>query len=132
MREPEVKPQRVSVSLAEAREIILSSVQPLGLETIGLSEAGGRVLTEEVRADVRIPPHDNSAMDGFAVRAEDVRSVPAELSVVEELPAGRRSQHKLGPGEAARIMTGAAIPEGAEIRATVGVEILAGAVCDIA
>ncbi len=114
MREPEVKARRVSVTVAEAREIILSSVQPLGQETIDLSEAGGRVLVEEVRADIHIPPHDNSAMDGFAVRAEDVRTVPAELSVVEDLPAGRRSQRKLGPGEAARIMTGAAVPEGAD------------------
>ena len=114
MREPGDKARRVSVTVAEAREIILSSVEPLGSETIGLSEADGRVVMEEVRADVHIPPHDNSAMDGFAVRAEDVRNARAELSVVEDLPAGRRSQRKLGPGEAARIMTGAAIPEGAD------------------
>ncbi len=110
MREPEVRPERVSVTVAEAREIILGSVRQLGVETIGLTEAGGRVLAEEIRAEVSIPPHDNSAMDGFAVRSEDVRSVPATLAVVEDLPAGRRSQRKLGPGEAARIMTGAAIP----------------------
>jgi molybdopterin molybdotransferase len=114
MREPEVKPARLSVTVAEARELILGSVRPLGDETIGLTESTGRVLTEEIRAGVEIPPHDNSAMDGFAVRAEDIRSVPAELAVVEELPAGRRSQRKVGPGEAARIMTGAAIPEGAD------------------
>ncbi|MEE9279199.1 MAG: gephyrin-like molybdotransferase Glp [Myxococcota bacterium] len=114
MREPEVRSERISVTVAEAREIILGSVRPLGAETIGLTEAGGRVLAEEIRAEVSIPPHDNSAMDGFAVRSEDVRSVPATLAVVEDLPAGRRSQRKLGPGEAARIMTGAAIPEGAD------------------
>ncbi len=114
MREPEVKPERSSVTVAEARELILDSIRPLGDETIGLTEATGRVLTEEIRAGIEIPPHDNSAMDGFAVRAEDIRTVPAELAVVEELPAGRRSQRKVGPGEAARIMTGAAIPEGAD------------------
>lgn len=114
MREPEVKPERSSVTVAEARELILGSIRPLGDETIGLTEATGRVLTEEIRAGIEIPPHDNSAMDGFAVRAEDIRTVPAELAVVEELPAGRRSQRKVGPGEAARIMTGAAIPEGAD------------------
>jgi molybdopterin molybdotransferase len=114
MREPDVRPERLSVTVAEARELILSSVRPVGDETIGLTEATGRVLTEEIRAGVEIPPHDNSAMDGFAVRAEDIASVPAELAVVEELPAGRRSRRKVGPGEAARIMTGAAIPEGAD------------------
>ena len=114
MRESGVKVERVSVTVAEARELILSEAQPLGSETIGLSRASGRVLAEEIRADVLIPPHDNSAMDGFAVRAEDVRSTPTTLSVVEEIPAGRRPARKLGPGEAARIMTGAAVPEGAD------------------
>lgn len=110
----QVVAERISVSVAEARDLVLGSVAELGAETVGLTEAGGRVLAEEVRSSVRIPPRDNSAMDGFAVRAEDVRSVPTTLRVVEDLPAGRRSQRKLGPGEAARIMTGAALPEGAD------------------
>ena len=53
-------------------------------------------------------------MDGFALRAQDLATVPAELRVVENLPAGRRSERTIGPGEAARIMTGAAIPDGAD------------------
>jgi molybdopterin molybdotransferase len=114
MREPEVKPERMEVSIAEARDTILGSLRPLGSETVSLREAVGRVLSEEVRSDRWVPPLDNSAMDGFALRAEDVQQVPAELRVVEDLPAGRRSRRKLGPGEAARIMTGAAIPEAAD------------------
>lgn len=108
------QPERTSVSIAEARDVILGAVRPLGPETVGLRDALGRVLAEEIRAGHSIPPSDNSAMDGFALRAEDVRAVPAMLRVVEELPAGHRSSRKLGPGEAARILTGAAIPEGAD------------------
>ncbi len=113
-RTADPEPERSSVSVAEARELILGSIAPLGFETVGLAEAPGRVLAEEIRSRVEIPPHDNSAMDGYAVRAQDTSRAPTELRVVEDLPAGRRAQRKLGPGEAARIMTGAAIPEGAD------------------
>ncbi len=106
--------QRIDVTLQAARDLVLASIRPLGSERVPLVGGVGRVLAEDVRAERRIPPADNSAMDGFAVRAEDVRRVPASLRVVEDLPAGRRSVRKLGPGEAARIMTGAAIPEGAD------------------
>ena len=114
MREVRVEAERSSVSVAEARELILGSVPRLGTETVGLGEGSGRVLAEEIRAGIQIPPADNSAMDGYAVRAADVAAVPALLEVVEDLPAGKRSQRKLGAGEAARIMTGAALPEGAD------------------
>jgi molybdopterin molybdotransferase len=114
MREVRVEAERSSVSVAEARELILGSMPRLGTETVGLGDASGRVLAEEIRAGTLIPPADNSAMDGYAVRAADVASVPAVLEVVEDLPAGKRSQRKLGAGEAARIMTGAAMPEGAD------------------
>jgi molybdopterin molybdotransferase len=110
----EVEAERTSVSVAEARELILGSVVPLGIETVGLAEASGRVLAEEIRAGVLIPPADNSAMDGYAVRAADTAGAPVELRFGEDLPAGKRSQRKLTPGEAARIMTGAALPEGAD------------------
>jgi len=114
MREADGQPERTQVTVAEARDTVLASVKALGSETLGLRDALGRVLAEEVRSKRWIPPLDNSAMDGFALRVEDVREPPAQLRVVEELPAGRRSERKLGPGEAARIMTGAAIPEGAD------------------
>ena len=114
MREGRVEAERTSVGVSEARELVLASVSPLGTETVALAEAAGRVLAEEIRSEVRIPPADNSAMDGYAVRAEDVAAVPVALRLGEDLPAGKRSQRKLVPGEAARIMTGAALPEGAD------------------
>jgi len=114
MRESGVQAEHLSVSVAEARDLILGSVSPLAAETIGIAEAVGRVLAEEVRSEISIPPADNSAMDGYAVRAEDAAQAPAVLRVVADLPAGHRSDRKLAPGEAARIMTGAAVPEGAD------------------
>jgi molybdopterin molybdotransferase len=113
-RQEVVQAERQSVSVAEARALILESVRVLGDETVGLLDATGRLLAEEISAQILIPPADNSAMDGFAVRAEDVARAPAQLRVVDDLPAGRAPSRKLGPGEAARIMTGAAVPEGAD------------------
>src|SRR5262245_63033017 len=98
MREVRVEAERSSVSVAEARELILGSVPRVGSETVGLGEAAGRVLAEPVRAGVLIPPADNSAMDGYAVRAADVAAVPAVLDVVQDLPAGKRSQRRRGGG----------------------------------
>jgi len=109
-----VQTERQSVSVAEARQLILDAVRPLGDETVGLLDAAGRVLAEEVVSAISIPPADNSAMDGFALRAQDVARLPARLHVVDDLPAGRAPSRKIGPGEAARIMTGAAVPEGAD------------------
>jgi molybdopterin molybdotransferase len=106
--------ERVSVSVAEAREIILGSLRPLPDETVGLHQASGRVLAEEILSPRRIPPHDNSGMDGYALRAEDVRRVPARLRIVAEIPAGARAARELGGGDAARILTGAPIPPGAD------------------
>jgi molybdopterin molybdotransferase len=107
-------PHRSAVSIDEARELILASLAPLGSETVGLRDALGRVLAQPVESDRRIPPVDNSAMDGFALRSEDAVRVPARLRVVDEIAAGARPSRKLGPGEAARILTGAPIPEGAD------------------
>ncbi len=114
MREVKVEAERTLVSVGEARALILDSIAPLGIETVGLAEASGRVLAEEVRAAVWIPPADNSAMDGYALRAADCEGAPVVLRVGEDLPAGKRSERKLVTGEAARIMTGAAMPEGAD------------------
>src|SRR3990167_4727040 len=111
MREARVEAEQSSVSVAEARELILAALPALGAESVGLESATGRVLAEEIRAQVQIPPEDNSAMDGYALRAADASSAPSLLRVVDDLPAGRRSRRPIGPGEAARIMTGAAIPE---------------------
>ena len=72
--------QRTRVTIPEALEIILESVSRVGAETVGIEAAQGRVLAEEVRSERLIPPRDNSAMDGFAVRTEDLSAVPAPVS----------------------------------------------------
>jgi len=106
------------ISVEEARNKILDAFSPLGLEKVNILDALGRVIGEDVYAGRAIPPKDNSAMDGYALRAEDTRGVSAEspvrLAVVEDIPAGAIPRKRVGPGEAARIMTGAPIPEGAD------------------
>src|SRR5262245_21914381 len=73
----------------------------------------GRVLAEPIVSDIDSPPFTKSLMDGYAIRSADAVG-PISLTVVEEIAAGRVSKRVLGPGEAARIMTGAAIPDGAD------------------
>lgn len=102
------------ISVAEARSRILEAFDALPPEQVAISEADGRVLAEDVRARVTKPPQDVSAMDGYAVRAEDVASVPATLRVVGEAPAGGAYGAVLGSGEAVRIFTGGPLPEGAD------------------
>ena len=106
------------ISVEEARTKILEAISPLGLEKVNILEALGRVIGEDVYAGRAIPPKDNSAMDGYALRAEDTRGAsvesPVRLAVVEDIPAGAVPQKRVGPGEAARIMTGVPIPEDAD------------------
>jgi molybdopterin molybdotransferase len=80
----------------------------------GTADAVGRVLAEDVAARRTQPPFAVSAMDGYAVRAEDVARAPASLRIVAEIPAGAGFGGRLGPGEAARIFTGAPLPDGAD------------------
>lgn len=97
---------------------IHAELTPLPAEAVPLSAALGRVLAEDVIADVSLPPFANSSMDGFAVRAEDVvgatAQTPVRLALVMDIPAGAAPERELGPGQAARIMTGAPLPEGAD------------------
>ncbi|NLG49637.1 MAG: molybdopterin molybdotransferase MoeA [Chloroflexi bacterium] len=106
------------LSVEEALERILSFVHRLPAESVPILDALDRVLAEDVLADSDVPPLDNSAMDGFAVRAEDVsgasREQPARLRVVGELAAGQTTDQVVGAGEALRIMTGAPVPQGAD------------------
>ena len=102
------------LSVAEALARILAAFQPLPAETVGLSEALGRVLAAPVTARVNQPPQDVSAMDGYAVRAADVAQVPSRLKVAGQAPAGAAFAGTLGAGEAVRIFTGAPLPEGAD------------------
>lgn len=106
------------LSLPEAQEEVLHKIRLLGPEKVALVQARGRVLAENVVADRDNPPYDNSAMDGYAVRFEDVRAAsrdaPAALEIIEEIAAGSIGRRALGPGQASRIMTGAPLPERAD------------------
>jgi molybdopterin molybdotransferase len=106
------------ISVDEALEIILGTIQVLGLERVDILDSLGRVLGEDVHAPYNIPPWDNSAMDGYAVIHKDIegasRQNPAVLTVVADLPAGYTAQRGISRGEAIRIMTGAPIPKGCD------------------
>ena len=103
------------LSVEDALAHILATVRVLGPERVPLLEALGRVLSEEIAADRDIPPADNSAMDGFAIRGEDLaKGACPRLRVVGEAPAGRTSSVVVGEGQAVRIMTGAPVPAGAD------------------
>jgi molybdopterin molybdotransferase len=106
------------LSVDEARERILSQFQPVKTETVKLTDSANRVLAQEIRAADDLPLFDNSSMDGFAVRAADVTDAaaasPQSLHVVADIPAGSSPTISLGPGQAARIMTGAQMPAGAD------------------
>lgn len=100
------------LSVQEARERILAHFQTLPTETVPLEESASRILGMDVTAPHDLPTFDNSSMDGFAVRAEDTAS-GVSLSVVADIPAGSAPEVTLLAGQAARIMTGAQIPAGA-------------------
>ncbi len=106
------------ISVEEALERILGYIQQLEPEEKPLLQALGQVLAEDVVSDVTIPPLDNTAMDGYAVRAADVEGAgpeaPVRLRVVGELAAGYVFEGEVGPGTAVRIMTGAPVPRGAD------------------
>ena len=102
------------ISVREALERILKPLKPLGVERVTLGNAHGRTLAEEVKAERATPPHDTSAMDGYAVRHEDVADAPAKLTVIGEAPAGAPYPGAIGKGQAVRIFTGGLAPEGAD------------------
>lgn len=106
------------ISVEEARDRILSFFSRLEPVRVPLLDALGQVIAEDVVAPFDIPPLDNTAMDGYAVRAEDTtgatQSSPRELRVIADLAAGYVLDTPVGPGEAVRIMTGAPIPPGAD------------------
>ena len=104
--------------LEQARRIVIESCEPLPPEPVHLERSLGRVLAEDVVSEIPIPPFDNSAMDGFAVRAADTADAapgaPARLTVVGESRAGRPADRGVDAGSAIRISTGAMLPEGAD------------------
>lgn len=106
------------ISVEEARAYILKHFTPLESERVELLDALDRVLTEDIVSPINVPPHNNSAMDGYAVRAEDVVGAsgghPVRLRVVADLGAGYVPEANVEQGTAIRIMTGAVIPPGAD------------------
>jgi molybdenum cofactor synthesis domain-containing protein len=103
------------IPLEEARAHVLSAVRRLPVVSVRADDAVGLVVAEPVRAGEPVPPFDNTAMDGFAVRAADTVGAPVELDVVATLAAGADPAGvRVGEGQAVRIMTGAAIPDGAD------------------
>ena len=101
------------LGVAEAVETVLAAVSPLEAATVNLEDALGRFAASDVVSAVAIPPWDNSSMDGYAVRASDVRP-GATLRVAATIRAGAVATRALEPGEAMKIMTGAPVPEGAD------------------
>ncbi|MCP4713817.1 MAG: molybdopterin molybdenumtransferase MoeA, partial [Deltaproteobacteria bacterium] len=102
------------IQVEEALREILAHITVLGTERVALSDGLGRVLAEDVSATLNVPPCDNSAMDGYALRYADIegasQSSPARLKVIGDLPAGYSFDASVGQGEALRIMTGAPVP----------------------
>ena len=106
------------ISVEEARAQILSTMSPLNTVDCSLEQSLGLVLAEDIYSDLDIPPHPNTGMDGYAVRAEDTKnasySEPINLTVIGYLPAGAVFEGKVSDGQAVRIMTGAPMPDGAD------------------
>ncbi|MGO1471872.1 MAG: molybdopterin molybdotransferase MoeA [Flaviflexus sp.] len=102
------------ISFEEYRDRVLQLGSPVSTEVLPLHAAEGMVLAEPVFARFAVPPFDNSAMDGFAVRHDDIKNAPVTLRVSTDIPAGRTDISPLEEGTAARIMTGAPVPPGAD------------------
>ena len=102
------------LSVAEALARVTQGLEPLESERVKLEQARGRVLAEDIAAHLTQPPFDASAMDGYAVRAADVATLPATLRLVGEALAGRGFDREVKQGEAVRIFTGAPVPKGAD------------------
>src|SRR6266545_2698427 len=104
------------LSVDQARERILSHFQPVTTETLPLTGCSNRVLAQDITAPNDLPLFDNSSMDGFAVHATEVISAaatsPRSLRVVADIPAGSHPTISLAQDQAARIMTGAQMPQG--------------------
>jgi molybdopterin molybdotransferase len=106
------------LSLDEARSRILKAVSPLEAEPVPVSQAMDRFLAEDVSTAIDLPPFDNSAMDGYAVRAEEVRTATAEkpvfLKIAGRVAAGERFEGTVQPGTCVRVFTGSPLPKGAD------------------
>ncbi len=112
--------ERRLVDYENALELCLENVpdQKIATEAVALADSLGRILRQDVESDIAIPPFNKSTMDGYAVKSDDVQSAtkenPVPLTVIDEIPAGSMSDKIVKTGQAARIMTGAPVPEGAD------------------
>lgn len=106
------------ISLEEALERLLAAIHPLPCQEAPLDDCHGRFLGAEIRSPIDLPPFDNSAMDGYAVRAADLQAAsaekPATLRLAGIVPAGGRLERPVAPGHCARIFTGSPLPEGCD------------------
>lgn len=102
------------IDIEKAIRIVRRETPKLGIEKVTLSDAVGRVLADNIVADMDLPPFDRSQMDGYAVSSADLRTVPVSLTIVGESAAGRGWHRRLNKGQAVRIMTGAPVPAGAD------------------
>jgi molybdopterin molybdotransferase len=100
--------------VAEALASLLDGAEPRGTETVALAQAAGRVLSAPLHALRTQPPFDASAMDGYAVQAGDIASLPVRLKVIGQAPAGKQFTGTVCPGECVRIFTGAPVPRGTD------------------
>jgi molybdopterin molybdotransferase len=118
LRAPFATTSRGARSVEEHRAVVATLLAPMPVERVPLDRVLGRVLAEPLVAGIALPPFDNSAMDGYAVRAADVAGAtderPSTLHVAADIPAGRTDVPPLEPGTAHRIMTGAPVPSGAD------------------
>ena len=104
------------LAVADAERLIIERVAPVaGREAVSLREAAGRVLADNIIAPVNVPPFDNSAVDGYAVRGDDLSADGEKrFAIVDRVAAGHAASHAIKPGEAIRIFTGAPMPAGAD------------------
>jgi len=114
-----MKDYPVRVSIEEGRDLILEQITCAGTEYVPVEECTGRVLSEDILAKENIPPFPRSPYDGYAFRACDTAGAdkehPVTFTIVEELPAGKAPTKTLNKNEAAKILTGAPVPEGADV-----------------
>ncbi|SDB10214.1 gephyrin-like molybdotransferase Glp [Eubacterium oxidoreducens] len=107
------------VEMTEGRSMMLDAVSVMGTETIDLLEATGRILAEDVFAQENIPPFSRSPLDGYVLKAADIKNAskehPVTLPILEEVPAGKVATQPLKEGTAIKILTGAPIPDGADL-----------------
>jgi molybdenum cofactor synthesis domain-containing protein len=114
-----MRPFKSTIPIEEARELLRTGVSPVVFtEILPLAQAAGRVAATEIGASIFVPPFSRSAMDGYAVLAEDThgasRERPVRLRIVERVYTGNTPSHRVAPGQCAEIATGAPLPEGAD------------------